>query len=138
MTAHNNRVPRPRDHPPTGIREQGREPVERSGEVEPAVREQKRWGGFVAPLVDGDLEPDLDPWKLPRSLHVLAVPPSDNWPEREAALEEGVSGMDGPPPAAAYARPARRRHPTTRAGARRLPGSPCGERDIPRRVVRCG
>ena len=48
-----------------------------------------------------DLEQDLDAWSLPRSPLLLAAPPGDHWPERDAAFEEGLAGMDGAPPAAA-------------------------------------
>jgi hypothetical protein len=48
-----------------------------------------------------DNEREADVWDIPRSPLLLAVPPSDNWPEREAAFEEGLAGMDGAPPAAA-------------------------------------
>ena len=48
-----------------------------------------------------DLEKDIDAWNLPRSPFALAVPPLDNWPEREATFEEGLGGLDGAPAAAA-------------------------------------
>jgi hypothetical protein len=47
-----------------------------------------------------DVEKDTDAWNLPRSPLVLAVPPLENWPERDAAFEEGLAGMDGSPAAA--------------------------------------
>jgi hypothetical protein len=48
-----------------------------------------------------ELEKDTDAWNLPRSPLVLAMPPVENWPEREAGFEEGLAGMDGSPMAAA-------------------------------------
>lgn len=48
-----------------------------------------------------DYEQDADGWNLPRSPLGLAMPPHENWPEREAPFEEGVAGMDGAPAAAA-------------------------------------
>jgi hypothetical protein len=59
-------------------------------DVEPQERDERT-----------DLERDTDAWNLPRSPHLLAVPPRDNWPEPEAGFEEGLDGMDGAPVAAA-------------------------------------
>jgi hypothetical protein len=42
-----------------------------------------------------DAERDRDAWNVPRSPHVLAMPPFENWPEREPAFEEGLAGMGG-------------------------------------------
>jgi hypothetical protein len=47
-----------------------------------------------------DLEQDSDAWNLPRSPLLLAMPPHENWPEREAPFEEGLAAMDGAPAAA--------------------------------------
>jgi hypothetical protein len=53
------------------------------------------------PEPGADLEQDREAWTLPRAPLALAMPPHDNWPEREQPFEEGFAHLDGPPHAAA-------------------------------------
>ena len=65
------------------------------------AREEKGMDGEAREPNEGsELEQDPDGWNLPRSPLLLAVPPAENWPPREAGFEDGLSGMDGPPAAA--------------------------------------
>jgi hypothetical protein len=66
------------------------------------AREEKGMDGEAREPDEGsDLEQDPDGWNLPQSPLLLAVPPAENWPEREAGFEDGLPGMDGAPRAAA-------------------------------------